>query len=142
MNFRLLTPILAVACVAGMAGASSCRAGGDAGTGLRIEAYAWRDFMPVSPPGGKPLAVVVRVLGEANGPVRILRIRVRHDTQTWTAQPEPRAPSVAGTVAEAVARGGPTWTPGSIVEVETDVEGPGGVHWTLRAPPIAIAATH
>lgn len=112
------------------------------GIELRVEAYAWRDFMPVSPPGGHPLAVAVRVIGRAPYPVRVTRIWAARAGQVWSGPAETRSSAVADAPGEGVARGGPLWLPGEEIEVVADVRGPEGVHWRLRAPPVRITATH
>lgn len=112
------------------------------GLELHLEAYAWRDFMPVSPPGGKPLAVVVRVTGRASHPVRVTGVWVASGAEVWHGAAQPRSPAAPGVLAEGVARGGPHWPPGSTVAVVADVQGADGVHWMLRAPAVQIEATH
>ena len=91
------------------------------GRRLFLETYLWRDFMPISPPDGKPLTAIVYVTAVDAAPlppaVSVDALWVVHADQVWTSwlqddPSEPRADRIAK-----VARQGPKWGPGVYVDV-------------------------
>lgn len=93
-----------------------------AGKALYLQADLWCDFMPISPPNGKPLAAVLRVValdGSVVAPeVQAHAAWVVHGGTVWVVRTLERrnSPHVPGTQ-EWVARGGPKWNPGDLVDV-------------------------
>ena len=85
-----------------------------------LEPYMWRDFMPSSPPDGKPLIVFVRIhaLGVDIFPSRtkIGRLWLIDGLNVISALPTEEF-SVNGNVLEMVFRNGPKWGPGITVDV-------------------------
>src|SRR5919198_5978709 len=67
------------------------------GSFLRITTHLWRDFMPISPPGGKPLIalVVVEAVEATQLPAGLAatRIAVVHDGRVWVASSVEEQPS-------------------------------------------------
>src|SRR5207247_286834 len=57
------------------------------GKSLSLSAFPWRDFMPISPPDGKPMAVVLKVTTSDKKPlprgVRADRVWVLFGEQVW-----------------------------------------------------------
>jgi hypothetical protein len=109
------------------------------GITLRLETYLWRDFMPISPPDGRPLSAVLRILAEGGRPLpaglRADRLWVVNGTEVWTTElgaPRPADPSRPDRL-EYLARGGPKWAPDSRVEVVVRVLDSGGTVHLLRA---------
>lgn len=108
------------------------------------EASAWRDFMPVSEPGGKPLAVVVRVAAE-DGRAFPADITADHlwvyGPTTWElATVEVRRAPEGGTPAsqiEVFVNGGPKWDPGTEVEIVVRLRA-GNATYLLRVSGVAI----
>jgi hypothetical protein len=98
---------------------------------LSLEAYAWRDFQPISPPGGRPLRVRVRVTAEPGGSVpdgiRVDALWVVQDAKSWQLDVQPAPP--VGTV-EALGANGPKLEPGTAVDVVARLlEAGGGTRW-------------
>jgi len=113
------------------------------GAELRLEAYAWRDFQPITPPGGRPLRVRVRVtagLG-SNVPdgVRIDALWVLQGAKSWRLDVQPAPP--VGTV-EALGANGPKLEPGSTVEVVARLSGTGVSARWLRVNGVVVHRTN
>lgn len=112
-----------------------------------LETYLWRDFMPVSPPDGKPLTAIARVMvtNAADFPVTVDadRIWIINGSEVWEAEfsTEERASIVAHTL-EKIARNGPKWDAGTTVDVVvrlTDSET--GNQYLLKAVDQQIGST-
>ena len=93
-----------------------------AGQGLHVDATIWRDFMPSSPPDGKPLIVIARIQADngatVSGAVTADSLWVLLDGQAWAARAvEEQARAAIDTGFEVVARNGPKWGPGIPVDV-------------------------
>lgn len=101
------------------------------GVAVRLEAFAWRDFMPPSPPDGKLLIVVMRVKS-MNGAVipatlKVDGLWVVNGDVAWATsvrEEQPRGPDFS--VFEAVARDGPKWGPGVTIDVVVRLRGASG----------------
>lgn len=93
-----------------------------AGRSYRLETYLWRDFMPMSPPGGKGLTATVRLVevdsqAIADG-VSLDFLWVIHGEEVWaTLFSGEERPSGPAFKLEAVARDGPQWQPNREVDV-------------------------
>jgi hypothetical protein len=97
------------------------------GQPFELQVDLWRDFMPVAPPDGQPLAVVVRL------PAHLTTVSVEHvwvilGDQLWSADTE----NVPGTQ-DWVARGGPKWGPGVRVDVVAQLREADGRASLVRA---------
>ena len=113
------------------------------GVTLQISAYLWRDFMPVGPPGGKPLIASVQVstTGTARPPpLSADRIAVIHDGQAWIA-PVTEETGRRDSYLKAIARNGPKWGPGITVDVVLELHDAGGQAYLIRLPGIEIQRT-
>lgn len=100
-----------------------------------LQVGLWRDFMPVAPTDGQPLAVVVRL------PDQMVTVSVRHiwvifGDQVWSADAE----QVPGTQ-DWVARDGPKWGPGVRVDVVAKLREAGGREVLVRAADRLIQRT-
>lgn len=107
------------------------------GSELKLEAYLWRDFQPVSPPDGKPLIAVLRVRtadgGRLPDGIRVDQVSIVYNDDVWSAPVEEEFPSAQPSVLEVVAREGPKWQPGISVDVVVRIrDAEGRVYW-LRA---------
>jgi hypothetical protein len=109
------------------------------GRAFRLEVYLWRDYMPISPPDGRPLSVVLRVISADGRPLPsdlgADRFWVLKGDEVWSAAVgEPRAgdPSRPDR-REYVARGGPKWLPGERVDVVVRLTDGAGTSYLLRA---------
>ncbi|MEZ4651012.1 MAG: hypothetical protein R3E97_19945 [Candidatus Eisenbacteria bacterium] len=84
--------------------------------------YLWRDFQPFSPPDGKPLIALVRLVDVDSravpADVTLEYLWVVNGTETWATEfsGEERPPQPDHTI-ERVARGGPKWGPDVAVDV-------------------------
>ena len=87
---------------------------------LTLETYLWRDFMPIAPPGGRPLAAAFRVRSADGSPLppgtSIVSASVFYQGQTWLTSP---TPETSNDPAMVIGRssGGPLWGPGVTVNV-------------------------
>ena len=90
------------------------------GVTLTLETYLWRDFMPPSPPEGRPLAarLVVRSSDGSSLPSGLVMttVSVYYQGQTWLSSPV-SDPSPNPTMYVARSSGGPLWGPGVRVNV-------------------------
>jgi hypothetical protein len=108
-----------------------------AGAPIRVQAFLNRDFMPISPPDGKPLVAVFRIQ-TADGssiPASITADSawVYNGATVWgtpVVEEQPRNVSYF----EVVARGGPKWGPGIEVDVVVRLRDGEGHTFLLRAP--------
>ena len=85
-----------------------------------LETYMWRDFMPISPPDGKPLIVIIWIHAEGvdDFPLstKIKRLWLIDDSDlTSTLSTEEY--SVNGNTMEMIFQNGPKWGPGILVDV-------------------------
>lgn len=91
------------------------------GNEYTLETYLWRDFMPISPPDGKPLIAVVKVRapGKTNvaSEIKATRLWVVKDKDIWETEFTNEERSAVGDTLEKVARNGPKWGPGITVDV-------------------------
>jgi len=89
-----------------------------------LETYLWRDFMPVSPPDGKPLIALIWItavdLLPFPGALDADRLWVVNDQQFWETEfsdeERPADPNRKHQL-EKIARDGPKWGPGIYVDV-------------------------
>ena len=117
-----------------------------AGKSLALHALLWRDFMPISPPDGKPLVVVLQVRTEDGSEVpAIVRADmawVLNGADAWSTVPrEERSRSETAPVYELVARDGPKWGPGITVDVVIRLRDGGGPESLLRVADRPIQGT-
>lgn len=114
------------------------------GRSYALEVFLNRDFMPISPPGGRPMLILVRVKaadGNAVDPALqaerlwLIQGSARHET----ASLEQRVDD-AGRL-EVVARDGPKWDAGSEADVIVRLS-TGGASHLLAARAQSINASH
>ena len=87
-----------------------------------LEAYLWRDFMPVSPPDGKSMIVLVRAIEldseEFASDIEACCLWVINGHDIWTTRfSDEGRPLRPPNELEKVARDGPKWGPGIWVDV-------------------------
>lgn len=117
-----------------------------AGKTLTLDASLWRDFMPISPPDGKPLGVVLQVRTDDSSPVpaaiRGDMLWVLKGSDTWSAVPrEERSRTETSPLYELVARDGPKWGPGISVDVVIRLLDGNGRTYLLRVADRPIQGT-
>jgi hypothetical protein len=119
------------------------------GITVTLETYLWRDFMPVSPPGGQPLRAVITVVPKHSKylPAGLVakRIWVFKGNEHWTSQLEKTgtsSPAQPLTRLERSASGGPKWEPGTHATVVVQLLDKEGKDYFLRAEEQPIHRTN
>jgi len=118
------------------------------GRAYTLETYLYRDFMPVSPPDGRPLTAIIRVTAVDRNPfpatLEADRIWVIYGGDIW----ETKLPAGSGSgdptrqhQLEKVAHDGPKWGPGIYVDVVVRLRESNGKDYLLRASNQYIART-
>ncbi len=116
------------------------------GTDLLLGAELWRDFMPISPPDGKPLAALVWVATRDSSrltiPIEADSCWVIYGDSAWvsalTKEPVSEADSVAVRFRTS---GGPKWGPGVTVDVVVRLIPTSGGGLLLKAAGRTISRT-
>ncbi|HBA88397.1 MAG TPA: hypothetical protein DCZ75_10550 [Geobacter sp.] len=112
---------------------------------LILKAELWRDFMPISPPDGKPLiaSLVLQTIGKACLPpgVQVEAVWVVNDKAVWSPSPMEVHKGDDSTQMEIVVRNGPKWGPGIKVDVVVRVRDAQGQAYLLKAPRQEIQRT-
>ena len=115
------------------------------GKRLTLAASLGRDFMPISPPDGKPLTGVLRIKAEDGLPVPTTIVGdsawVIRQAEIWSTSviPEPRESSAAWY--DLRVTDGPKWNPGDTVDVVVRLRDSAGRTALLRAPDQTITAS-
>ena len=108
------------------------------GKTLELEPYVYRDFAPISEPNGKPMIAGLRIHTSDGSPVPASIVAdamwvVRGD-DVWAAVPVmEHSRAVTAPWYELVARGGPKWEPGGIIDVIVRLRSTNGGTKFLRA---------
>jgi hypothetical protein len=105
------------------------------GTRIELQVDVWRDFQPISPPGGKGLRVSVRLPATTTAFI-VERIWVVFGDQVWDSTPA----AVSGSTTW-IAGEGPQWGPGVAVDVVAQIRGPSGAVRLVRAADQLILGT-
>jgi hypothetical protein len=115
------------------------------GVALTLTAFLTRDFMPISPPDGKPLGGVLRIKTENGTPVPagivVTASWILFNSETWSASVEQRPRAETGRNYEVIVRDGPKWGPDVMVDVVVRVRDSVGAESLLRAPEQVIVGT-
>ncbi len=115
------------------------------GKTLTLSATLWRDFMPISPPDGKPLAAVLQIATDDGSQVPVSVTAdtswVLHSADMWSAKVEQRPRAETAPAYEVVARNGPKWEPDVSVDVVVRLVDSTGRSFLLRAAGQRIVAT-
>jgi hypothetical protein len=109
------------------------------GITMTLETYLWRDFMPVSPPGGQSLRAVITVVPVNSeylpAGLQVDRIWIFKGKEHWTSQLDKTStysPAQPLTRLERTASGGPKWKPGTHVTVVVRLLDTEGKEYFLR----------
>jgi hypothetical protein len=105
------------------------------GTRIELQVDVWRDFQPISPPGGKGLRVSCRLPSTATMFV-VEHLWVVFGDEVWDSTPTAIAGSTTFSAGE-----GPQWGPGVTVDVVAQVRGPNGTARLVRAADRLIVGT-
>jgi hypothetical protein len=115
------------------------------GVALTLTAFLTRDFMPISPPDGKPLGGVLRIKTENGTPVptgiAVSASWILFNAETWAASVEQRPRAETGPNYEVIVRDGPKWGPDVMVDVVVRVRDSAGAESLLRTPKQLIIGT-
>ena len=116
------------------------------GKALSLSTSLWRDFMPISPPDGKPLvgALTIRTSDGSGVPadVRAESAWVVFGADTWATVPrEERSRTETAPAYEVIVREGPKWGPGVEVDVIVRLKTPNGAAYLLSARKQQITGT-
>jgi len=108
------------------------------GKTLTLGASLWRDFQPISPPDGKPMIAALQVrTGDGSAvPTTVTadRVWLVHGTAVWSGVPrEERPRQDTEPIYELVARDGPKWEPGILVDVVVQLRDANGRLSRVRA---------
>jgi hypothetical protein len=105
-----------------------------------LNTYMYRDFMPISPPDGKPLIAIVDIAkpDSSNLPAglsadAIWIINGQQIWKSWFSNEQPPADWIRPNLLKRVARKGPKWGPDIYVDTVVRVIGPNGEKYLLRA---------
>jgi hypothetical protein len=112
---------------------------------LRLEATAWRDFMPVSPSGGSPLNVIVRLRTTSGEPlpdgIAVGTAWVVYESRAWVTEPVPTGAPWGPDVVELMATNGPRWGPDVAIDVAVKVTGLEGGAKLIAARQVLVERT-
>jgi hypothetical protein len=115
------------------------------GVGLTLTAFLTRDFMPISPPDGKPLGGVLRIQTENGTPVPagiiVSASWILFNSEMWSTSVEQRPRAETGPNYEVIVKDGPKWGPDVMVDVVVRVHDSAGAESLLRAPQQLIIGT-
>ncbi len=117
------------------------------GRKLFLATFIWRDFMPVSPPDGKPLIAVLYVTATDTvplpGSISADAVWIVYDNQVWKSwlRDDPAAGENKRYRLVKIAREGPNWGPGVAVDVVVRVFDGSHNAFLLRAPSQWISRT-
>jgi hypothetical protein len=108
-----------------------------------LSAYLWRDFMPISPPGGRKMIAVVKVIASDSSSfpksIDAERMWIINDDQVWSTKfSETQFDGEYELVK--VARDGPKWGPGIEVDVIVELKD-GNKKYYLKANNVVINRT-
>jgi len=90
---------------------------------FKLDAYLWRDFMPISPADGKPMIsinwLVSTDLAKIPENISMVKQYVFYEDKIWVAdyENEAPAPSLPEYKLERISRNGPKWGPNIYVDV-------------------------
>jgi len=119
------------------------------GKTLVLGASLGRDFMPIAPPDGRPLAGLVRISAEDGSPVPtdisaattwVIHGSSSGDIWTTSGTPQPRDQTAPALVL--LLTGGPKWPPNDTVDVVVRLRDATGRVTLLRAPQQVIGASY
>jgi hypothetical protein len=109
-------------------------------TQLKLESYLWRDFMPTSPPDGKPMRAAVTLVPvnaeKIPAEVDLVKLWVISDQTVWSTElQQVGSPDTTKSQPkiEKTASDGPKWGPGITVTVLAQIKDPQGNYHLIKA---------
>ena len=107
---------------------------------LVLDTYLWRDFMPISPPDGKPLKAVIYILPvdakKLPPHIDADKVWIIYKDKIWSDSLEHigrKVPTETLNKLEKIASGGPKWGPGVTVTVVVQILDKEGRKFLLKA---------
>ncbi len=112
---------------------------------LTLTSFLIRDFMPITPPGGEPLyaGVILQDIDSLtiSDDFELNYLWVINGTEVWdTYFTDEEFPSQPPYRIERIARDGPQWDPGTMVDVVVEISGPGGDTYLIQVRDQVIVA--
>jgi hypothetical protein len=108
------------------------------GQTITLTASIWRDFMPPTPPDGRPLIAVLQVKTESGAavPAGVIADKawIISGQDIWSTLVNERPRAETAPFYEVVVRDGPKWGPGIAVDVVVRLTETSGRAFLLRAP--------
>lgn len=108
-------------------------------THLTLDTYLWRDFMPQSPPDGKPLRAAINVIPLGNvfipDGVEADKFWILKENEVWSGplkSVREDLPAQNRVKLEKMAQGGPKWGPGIAVTVVVQIIDQDGKLYLLK----------
>ena len=87
---------------------------------IELEAYIYRDFMPISPPDGKPMCGLVTLKTKSGNAVpkgiTVISIRISHKKKSWSAKMK-MDPNFNRKNVNVRVDGGPKWQTGIMIDI-------------------------
>ena len=109
-----------------------------------LAASLWRDFQPIAPPNGQPMAAVLKVSPSDMMPLPtdlvIDHLWVLNGKKQWSAAAEPPAGQSSVSNLDQTVRGGPKWETGILVDVVVRLR-QGKQTWLLRQAGVKVKRT-
>jgi len=109
-------------------------------TQILLDNYLWRDFMPQSPPDGKPLRAAINIIPLETqyvpDGIEADKFWILNGDEVWSGSLEtirPDLPSQNRPKLEKMAQGGPKWGPGIAVTVVVQIIDAQGNRYLLKA---------
>ena len=100
--------------------------------------YLWRDFMPISPPEGKPLIALIRVIEKNGDPIaadlQLKYLWIVYGRDIWFTTFTDETPPSPENELQRIARNGPLWGPEVKVDVIVGLRRGNGAIELLGAP--------
>jgi len=110
-----------------------------------LETFLWRDFMPVSPPNGKPLIALIKVIEKNEVPIAadldLAYLWIICGQEIWSTTFTDETPGSPDNELHRIARDGPEWGPGIQVDVIVGLMPGNGQMKLLRASDQLISRT-
>ena len=103
----------------------------------KLETFLWRDFMPVSPPDGKPMIALIKVIEKNEVPIasdlELKYLWMINGQEIWSTKFTEETPLSPDNELHRIAREGPQWDPGIEVDVVVGLTRGDGSMKLLRA---------
>jgi len=117
----------------------------EGGTPVTLYASLWRDFMPSSPVGGKPLIALLEVRAETPdalpADLSVEGAFVVLGDEVWASAPQVEGACSSPSCIRVISREGPLWGPDVAVDVVVQIASGSSASVLLRQPEVVIRRT-